>query len=44
MIDGEGGYNGDKHFIALFHVSGHVKKFGGVLSFGGKINYFGGKG
>ena len=38
------GHNWGKYCIGLFHVSGHLEQFGGVLFFGGKINYFGGKG
>jgi hypothetical protein len=34
----------EKYFISLFHVSGPLKQFGGVLFFGGKLHYFGGTG
>jgi hypothetical protein len=38
------GHNGDKYFIGLFHVSGHLEQFGGVFFFAGQIYYFGGMG
>ena len=40
---GVGGSRCEKYCIVLFHLSGHLEQFGGVF-FGGKINYFGGKG
>ena len=37
-----GGLSGGKYFIVLFHVSGNLDQFGGVLFLGGKFhqNYF----
>ena len=30
LMKGGEGHNGEKYFIVLFHVSGHLEQFGGV--------------